>query len=76
MSPLSNNGASSHTQGMFDWVDILESKLVSMSPVGTDLETVKQQIVELKVGQLVWKYCSRKQFTDSLSHRLIELPLC
>ncbi|XP_030603447.1 dystonin isoform X3 [Archocentrus centrarchus] len=35
-------------QGMFDWVDILESKLDSMSPVGTDLETVKQQIVELK----------------------------
>ncbi|KAF7667067.1 hypothetical protein LDENG_00080080 [Lucifuga dentata] len=35
-------------QGMFDWVDILDSKLDSMSPVGTDLETVKQQIVELK----------------------------
>ncbi|XP_051272542.1 dystonin isoform X7 [Dicentrarchus labrax] len=35
-------------QGMFDWVDILESKLDLMSPVGTDLETVKQQIVELK----------------------------
>ncbi|XP_069000932.1 dystonin isoform X3 [Embiotoca jacksoni] len=35
-------------QGMFDWVDILESKMDSMSPVGTDLETVKQQIVELK----------------------------
>lgn len=34
---------------MFDWVDILESKLDSMSPVGTDLETVKQQIDELKV---------------------------
>ncbi|KAG2467313.1 DYST protein, partial [Polypterus senegalus] len=35
-------------QGMFDWVDILEGKIDSMSPVGTDLETVKQQIVELK----------------------------
>uniref|UniRef100_A0A1A8GUE7 Dystonin n=1 Tax=Nothobranchius korthausae TaxID=1143690 RepID=A0A1A8GUE7_9TELE len=35
-------------QGMFDWVDIMENKLDSMSPVGTDLETVKQQIVELK----------------------------
>ncbi|XP_031697443.1 dystonin isoform X3 [Anarrhichthys ocellatus] len=35
-------------QGMFDWVDILEGKLDSMSPVGTDLETVKQQISELK----------------------------
>lgn len=34
---------------MFDWVDIMENKLDSMSPVGTDLETVKQQIVELKV---------------------------
>ncbi|XP_066552919.1 dystonin isoform X4 [Amia ocellicauda] len=35
-------------QGLFDWVDIVESKLDSMSPVGTDLETVKQQIEELK----------------------------
>ncbi|MBN3308874.1 DYST protein, partial [Amia calva] len=34
--------------GLFDWVDIVESKLDSMSPVGTDLETVKQQIEELK----------------------------
>lgn len=43
---------------MFDWVDILENKLDSMSPVGTDLETVKQQIVELKVKTiaLVFKY--------------------
>lgn len=46
---LINNGLPSFTQGMFDWVDILENKLDSMSPVGTDLETVKQQIVELKV---------------------------
>lgn len=38
---------------MFDWVDILESKLDSMSPVGTDLETVKQQIVELKVQSCI-----------------------
>lgn len=52
MSPLGNSSASSRTQGMFDWVDILESKLDSMSPVGTDLETVKQQIVELKVGRV------------------------
>uniref|UniRef100_A0A4W5LAD5 Dystonin n=1 Tax=Hucho hucho TaxID=62062 RepID=A0A4W5LAD5_9TELE len=35
-------------QGMFDWVDIVEHKLDSMSPVGTDLDTVKQQIEELK----------------------------
>lgn len=47
---LSNGGSPLlATQGMFDWVDILEGKLDSMSPVGTDLETVKQQIVELKV---------------------------
>lgn len=72
--PPANNGASSHTQGMFDWVDILESKLDSMSPVGTDLETVKQQIRELKVGRVVWKYTSEnKTFAFS---PLIKLPLC
>ncbi|KAM6366007.1 dystonin [Alca torda] len=35
-------------QAIFDWVDIAGSKLASMSPVGTDLETVKQQTEELK----------------------------
>ncbi|XP_069707556.1 dystonin isoform X2 [Phaenicophaeus curvirostris] len=35
-------------QSIFDWVDIAGSKLASMSPVGTDLETVKQQTEELK----------------------------
>uniref|UniRef100_A0A4X2KXT1 Dystonin n=1 Tax=Vombatus ursinus TaxID=29139 RepID=A0A4X2KXT1_VOMUR len=35
-------------QAIFDWVDIAGSKLASMSPIGTDLETVKQQIDELK----------------------------
>ncbi|XP_067999085.1 dystonin isoform X18 [Melanerpes formicivorus] len=35
-------------QAVFDWVDIAGSKLASMSPVGTDLETVKQQTEELK----------------------------
>ncbi|KAM9667394.1 dystonin [Trichechus inunguis] len=35
-------------QAIFDWVDIAGSRLASMSPVGTDLETVKQQIEELK----------------------------
>ncbi|XP_077164482.1 dystonin isoform X23 [Paroedura picta] len=35
-------------QALFDWVDIAGSKLSSMSPVGTDLETVKQQTEELK----------------------------
>lgn len=48
-----NNGCPLCTQGMFDWVDILENKLDSMSPVGTDLETVKQQIVELKVQSCI-----------------------
>lgn len=36
-------------QAIFDWVDIAGGKLASMSPVGTDLETVKQQMEELKV---------------------------
>ncbi|XP_078397939.1 dystonin isoform X20 [Cetorhinus maximus] len=35
-------------QAMFDWMDIAESKLNTMPPIGTDLETVKQQIAELK----------------------------
>ncbi|XP_070312815.1 dystonin isoform X11 [Odocoileus virginianus] len=35
-------------QALFDWVDIAGGKLASMSPIGTDLETVKQQIDELK----------------------------
>ncbi|XP_006835798.1 PREDICTED: dystonin isoform X2 [Chrysochloris asiatica] len=35
-------------QSIFDWVDIAGGKLASMSPIGTDLETVKQQIEELK----------------------------
>ncbi|XP_055462487.1 dystonin isoform X12 [Psammomys obesus] len=35
-------------QAVFDWVDISGNKLASMSPIGTDLETVKQQIEELK----------------------------
>lgn len=48
---------------MFDWVDILESKLDSMSPVGTDLETVKQQIVELKVKSHVYFYTNVRQLT-------------
>ncbi|XP_075411065.1 dystonin isoform X3 [Tenrec ecaudatus] len=35
-------------QTLFDWVDIAGTKLASMSPIGTDLEAVKQQIAELK----------------------------
>lgn len=49
-------GSSLYLQGMFDWVDIMESKLDSMSPVGTDLETVKQQIEELKVSCFLQSY--------------------
>ncbi|XP_008160035.2 dystonin isoform X3 [Eptesicus fuscus] len=36
-------------QAIFDWVDIAGGKLAAMSPIGTDLETVKQQIEELKL---------------------------
>ena len=52
-------------QGMFDWVDILEGKLDSMSPVGTDLETVKQQIVELKVLSCFYFYINITNLTHS-----------
>lgn len=35
---------------MFDYLDNAVIKLCEMSPVGTDLGSVKQQIEELKVG--------------------------
>ncbi|KAM4771389.1 dystonin [Rhinophrynus dorsalis] len=35
-------------QALFDWVDIATGKVETMPPIGTDLETVKQQILELK----------------------------
>ncbi|XP_061424766.1 microtubule-actin cross-linking factor 1-like isoform X14 [Lethenteron reissneri] len=35
-------------QGMFDWLDMAEAKLAAMPPVGTDLESVKRQMEELK----------------------------
>ncbi|XP_077343967.1 dystonin isoform X17 [Lithobates pipiens] len=35
-------------QALFDWVDIATGRMSIMSPIGTDLDTVKQQIVELK----------------------------
>uniref|UniRef100_A0A6I8RN33 Dystonin n=1 Tax=Xenopus tropicalis TaxID=8364 RepID=A0A6I8RN33_XENTR len=35
-------------QALYDWVDIATLKVESMPPIGTDLVTVKQQIVELK----------------------------
>lgn len=50
-------------QAIFDWVDIAGGKLASMSPIGTDLETVKQQIDELKV----WIHCLRWHFYNFVS---------
>ncbi|XP_077146122.1 dystonin isoform X1 [Ranitomeya variabilis] len=35
-------------QALFDWVDIAMGRIETMTPIGTDLETVKQQIAELK----------------------------
>ncbi|XP_073482804.1 dystonin isoform X13 [Aquarana catesbeiana] len=35
-------------QALFDWVDIATGRMSIMSPIGTDLDMVKQQIVELK----------------------------
>nr|DBA26389.1 TPA: hypothetical protein GDO54_010659 [Pyxicephalus adspersus] len=35
-------------QALFDWVDIATGRMSAMSPIGTDLDTVKQQITELK----------------------------
>uniref|UniRef100_A0A8C4R8G0 Uncharacterized protein n=1 Tax=Eptatretus burgeri TaxID=7764 RepID=A0A8C4R8G0_EPTBU len=35
-------------QNIFDWLDSSEAQLVAMSPVGTELNTVKEQMVELK----------------------------
>lgn len=34
---------------MFDWLDNAVIKLCNMSPVGTDLSTVKEQMNEMKV---------------------------
>lgn len=36
-------------QAMFDWLDNAVIKLCNMSPVGTDLNTVKEQMNEMKV---------------------------
>lgn len=37
-------------QAMFDWLDNTVIKLCNMPPVGTDLNTVKDQLNEMKVG--------------------------
>lgn len=47
----------SSLQSMFDYLDNAVIKLCEMSPVGTDLGTVKQQIEELKVGTTVFLTC-------------------
>lgn len=36
-------------QAMFDWLDNAVIKLCNMSPVGTDLSTVKEQMNEMKI---------------------------
>ncbi|XP_075058640.1 dystonin isoform X18 [Mixophyes fleayi] len=48
-------------QALFDWVDIATGRIETMPPIGTDLETVKQQITELK------------QFKTEAYHQQIEL---
>lgn len=59
-------------QAIFDWVDIAGNKLATMSPIGTDLETVKQQIEELKVG--VGLPVGKELPVSSLSHSFSRLP--
>lgn len=39
---------------MFDWLDNAVIKLCTMPPVGTDLNTVKDQINEMKVCHWEW----------------------
>ncbi|XP_063775378.1 dystonin [Pseudophryne corroboree] len=48
-------------QALFDWVDFATGRIETMSPIGTDLETVKQQMTELK------------QFKKEAYHQQIEL---
>ncbi|KAG7276973.1 hypothetical protein CRUP_016463 [Coryphaenoides rupestris] len=54
---------------MFDWVDILESKLDSMPPVGTDVDTVKQQLADLKASLLL------KKVTEETDRSAIQEPM-
>lgn len=39
---------------MFDWLDNTVIKLCTMPPVGTDLNTVKDQLNEMKVCNQIW----------------------
>lgn len=43
-------------QSMFDYLDNAVIKLCEMTPVGTDLGTVKHQIEELKVGIALYHF--------------------
>ncbi|XP_063178319.1 dystonin-like [Chroicocephalus ridibundus] len=54
-------------QAMFDWVDIAGSRLASMSPVGTGLETVKQQTEKLK--QFKTEGCQQQMEMEGLRHQ-------
>lgn len=46
-------------QTMFDWLDNTVIKLCNMSPVGTDLSTVKEQLNEMKV-------CAKQDISPNL----------
>lgn len=46
-------------QAMFDWLDNTVIKLCNMSPVGTDLNTVKEQLNEMKV-------CAKQDISPNL----------
>lgn len=41
-------------QAMFDWLDNTVIRLCTMPPVGTDLNTVKDQLNEMKVCTQEW----------------------
>ncbi|XP_062870373.1 microtubule-actin cross-linking factor 1 isoform X9 [Trichomycterus rosablanca] len=75
-------------QGMFDFLDNAVIKLCDMSPVGTDLSTVKQQIEELKQFKVdvyqqqidMEKLCHQgelllKKVTDQTDRDMIQEPL-
>lgn len=57
---------------MFDWLDNAVIKLCNMSPVGTDLSTVKEQMNEMKVhgrggeGPVLRRCFASQSSSDSL----------
>lgn len=52
---------------MFDWLDNAVIKLCNMSPVGTDLNTVKEQMNEMKVRGAEWDQTSGACFASQSS---------